>query len=445
MIKPQPYLLKNTIQHYEWGTKGNNAFIPQLLNIKSKKDKPYAELWMGAHPKSPSRIIVDGSELYLDEVIRQHPQETLGSKISKKFSNTLPFLFKVLSANEALSIQVHPHKRQAITLHKKDPENYPDDNHKLEIAIALDSLTALVGFKPYSQIIKTLMEYPEIREFIGEKYMRLSEKRHSEFISESQNLISVQSQMLKPVHHDIFNLLRLPHGDSLSNDDKKKFVKNIFTRLLKKSISDEETLASTIQALFERLMKKKNPTEIEKQFIELFGKYKNDIGVLIIFFLNFVHLKRGEAIFTKPGVPHAYLKGNILECMSSSDNVIRAGLTPKYKDLITLLNVLTFEPASPQILKGKKIRTNVVYKTEAKEFVINLYNTGKKNIDFKDQSGPRILLVFEGVIKFIIGDNGKNKQFEFSKGDSVFLPSILHNFQIASESKAHFVIVSVPA
>ena len=171
MIKPQPYLLKNTIQHYEWGTKGKNAFIPKLLNIKSEKDKPYAELWMGAHPKSPSKIVIDGNEFSLNEVIHQYPGEMLGSKTAKKFSNTLPFLFKVLSANEALSIQVHPDKKQAISLHKKDPINYPDSNQKIEIAIALDSLTALVGFKTFKEILKVLKDYPEIGEFIGNKFV----------------------------------------------------------------------------------------------------------------------------------------------------------------------------------------------------------------------------------------------------------------------------------
>ncbi|HAB52005.1 MAG TPA: mannose-6-phosphate isomerase, class I, partial [Ignavibacteriales bacterium] len=108
MLKSQPYKLKNTIQNYKWGTMGKNAFIPKLLNIKADKDKPYAELWMGAHPKAPSQILIDGKEHDLNEIIRQYPGEMLGSKVSKRFSGTLPFLFKVLSANEALSIQVHP-------------------------------------------------------------------------------------------------------------------------------------------------------------------------------------------------------------------------------------------------------------------------------------------------------------------------------------------------
>lgn len=439
MIKLQPHKLKNTIQYYDWGTIGKNAFIPKLLNIKPEKDKPYAELWMGAHPRSPSKIVIDGKELNLDEVILQYPIKMLGSKTAKKFSNKLPFLFKVLSANEALSIQAHPNKKQALLLHKKDSVNYPDENQKLEIAIALDSLTALVGFKPFSLIIESLKEHPEIREFIGGEFFIKTIK-----MVDKQNFNKVLSG-INPNGITRLILNRFNGLQPLSEDVKKTFVKKIFTQLIKKSISDEKALASTIQTLFIRLTKKKNQTEMEELFIELFAKYKNDIGLLIIFFLNLVHLKRGEAIFTKPGIPHAYLKGNILECMSNSDNVVRAGLTQKYKDLTTLLNVLTFELGRPKILKGKKLKTKVSYKTEAKEFVVQLFNPGKTNIDFNDQSGPRILLMLDGVIKFVVEDDDKIKQFRFSKGDSVFLPSILKNFQIASVRKAYFVIVSVPA
>ena len=438
MLKPQPYMLENTIQHYEWGSRGKNAFIPQLLNIKTEKDKPYAELWMGAHPKASSKIIVDVKEIDLAEVIREYPIETLGRKTVKKFSNTLPFLFKVLSANEALSIQAHPSKRQAISLHKKDPIIYPDSNQKLEIAIALDSLTALVGFKPFNQIMQTLKKYPQIHHFIGKEYLRISGERHSEFISESH------LKMLKQVQQDIFNLFRQPQRDFLSDDVKKKFVKKIFTRLLKRSVSDEVALATTIRKLKNRLLKKNNKTEIEKHFIELFGKYKNDVGLLILFFLNFVHLKRGEAIFTKPGIPHAYLKGNIIECMSNSDNVIRAGLTPKYKDAKTLLKVLNYDLAAPQILKGKKIGSSIIYKTNAKEFEIQIFSSTKKELKFENQIGPRILFVLEGSLRFLFSDDGKNISKEFGKGDSFFLPSVLSNFMIASEKISRFILVSVP-
>lgn len=400
MLKPQPYKLKNTIQHYDWGTKGKHAFIPKLLNIIPEKDKPYAELWMGAHPKASSKIRIDDKLIDLAGAIRNYPIEMLGKKTAKVYSNSLPFLFKVLSASDALSIQVHPSKKQATLLHKRDAVNYPDRNHKLEIAIALDSLTALVGFKPLNQINKTLKQYPEIGKFIGKSRGLFIEKHYS--------------------------------------------FKEIFTKLIKKSISDEEGLKNTIQKIYQRINRKPNQTEIEKYYVTLYKKYKIDFGLLILFFLNLVHLKKGEAIFTKPGVPHAYLKGNILECMSNSDNVIRAGLTPKFKDVNNLLKVLTYDLALPQILKGSKKGHSIVYKTNAKEFEIQIFSLIKKELKFDNQIGPQILLVLEGNLKFLSANDGKNKRTALTKGDSVFLPSILSNFKIASDMPSKFVLVSVP-
>ena len=447
MLKPQPYKLINTIQHYDWGTKGKNAFIPKLLNIKAEKDKPYAELWMGAHPKASSKIILGGKEIDLAEVIRQYSREMLGNNVSKRFSDSLPFLFKVLSANEALSIQVHPNKKQAIALHKKDPINYPDSNQKLEIAIALDSLTALVGFKSLKQIIKTFQDYPEIVKFVGERFINsILIKNLKTVKTVDMRKFNIVLGGINPAENgNIYIPMNRFNGlQVLSEDVQQKFVKKIFTRLLKRSVSDEKALTTTIRKLKNRLSKKKNQTQIEVHFLELCRKYKNDVGLLILFFLNLVHLKRGEAIFTKSGIPHAYLEGNILECMSNSDNVIRAGLTPKYKDIGTLLKVLAYDLAAPQTLRGQKKKNSIIYKTDAKEFEIQIFTSNKNQLKFDNQVGPRILLVLDDKIKLIYEAKGKLASQQFSKGDSLFLPSILSKYKMTSDKSTSFVLVAVP-
>ena len=147
--------MKNKIQHYALGGKGESAYIPRLIGIIPERDKPYAELWMGVHPNAPSYVEIDHSFILLDQLIRENPEEMLGKSVSNTYSNSLPFLLKVLSAEEALSIQVHPTKEQAKILHQKDSKFYPDDNHKPEIAIALDSHLAIVGFKPYPELVDT--------------------------------------------------------------------------------------------------------------------------------------------------------------------------------------------------------------------------------------------------------------------------------------------------
>lgn len=141
IISSRPYLLKNKVQHYKWGAIGTMAYIPQLLGEKAESDKPYAELWIGAHPSFSSEIVIDEVAFPLYDIIQKFPKEILGEYVLNNYSKNLPFLFKVLSAAEALSIQAHPNKQQAISLYARDPEHYPDDNHKPEIAIALDELT----------------------------------------------------------------------------------------------------------------------------------------------------------------------------------------------------------------------------------------------------------------------------------------------------------------
>jgi mannose-6-phosphate isomerase len=77
---------------------------------------------MGTHPSNPSKDVETGRTL--QELIEDN-QELMGSEISEKYNKKLPFLFKVLSINKALSIQAHPNKKLAEQLHSKDPKNYP--------------------------------------------------------------------------------------------------------------------------------------------------------------------------------------------------------------------------------------------------------------------------------------------------------------------------------
>ena len=91
-------------------------------------------------------------------------ESLMGTDISKKYSHKLPFLFKVLSINKALSIQAHPNKKLAEQLHARDPKNYPDDNHKPEMTIAITPFDGLCGFRPLKEIAHFLKTVPSLRE-----------------------------------------------------------------------------------------------------------------------------------------------------------------------------------------------------------------------------------------------------------------------------------------
>ena len=138
----QIFSLENCIQNYDWGSETAIADFLEKPPLQRE-----AELWMGAHPKAPSKITLNGGEkISLDKWISSNPLEILGETIDKKFKQ-LPFLFKLLAAEKPLSIQSHPNIAQAQEGFKREnrlniplnspKRNYKDSNHKPEIICAL--------------------------------------------------------------------------------------------------------------------------------------------------------------------------------------------------------------------------------------------------------------------------------------------------------------------
>ena len=396
------YKLFNKVQNYEWGTKNENAFIPKFLGVKYEPDLPYAELWIGAHSKAPSTIMINGEFISLNKVVEDNPNEWLGESVAEKFNNQLPFLLKVLSANQALSIQTHPNKEQAVKMHAADPANYPDDNHKPEIAIALDELYALVGLKPIKELNDILNENPV-------------------FVENLPNDVKL-----------------ILNNDLHSEEDRvREFYKKMFI-----VAEDETKFENLIDALEKHILGKKNRAEYEEQFLANKNIYGYDVGLLSFFFFNFVKLKEEEAFFTDAGIPHAYLKGDIIECMANSDNVIRAGLTPKFKDVKTLLEVIEYDENIPEILKSTDEKT--CYGTSAEEFEVRLV---KLNVEEKyvvqDRGSVIIGLISEGEV--IVNSIDTNTSLSLLKGESFIVPGAIKklSFKASKNSKIYYVIVPV--
>ena len=131
--KQNIYKLKCAAQNYDWGKPANYSLVAEALRrngLPIDQTKNYAEYWMGTHPNGPSKIIKNGKEILLSDEI----------------NGQLSYLFKILSINKPLSIQLHPDKHDAEILHKNFPKNYKDDNHKPELFIALSDFELLFGF-----------------------------------------------------------------------------------------------------------------------------------------------------------------------------------------------------------------------------------------------------------------------------------------------------------
>ncbi|KAK0653098.1 mannose-6-phosphate isomerase [Cercophora newfieldiana] len=317
------------VNSYDWGKKGQSSAAARFAaatpssDLTIQDDRPYAELWMGTHPSNPSKDLTTGRTL-LDLV--EDNQALLAHSVAARYGKKLPFLFKVLSVNKALSIQAHPNKKLAEQLHARDPKNYPDDNHKPEMAIAITPFEGLCGFRPLGEIAHFLEAVPALRQLVGD-----------DIASEFSNTVKAS-------------------GDNTSEAAtaaNKKVLQKAFAALMSTSEADM-TAATTI--LVENAASAGSDfagggvsstpgSTLAELVARLHGQFGPDCGLFVLFFLNFVTLQPGEALFLRADDIHAYVSGDIIECMASSDNVVRAGFTPKFKDVDTLVSMLTYNYA----------------------------------------------------------------------------------------------------
>lgn len=242
---------------------------------------------MGTHPSNPSKDLHTGRTL-LDLV--SDNQALMSPAISKKYANKLPFLFKVLSINKALSIQAHPNKGLAERLHQKDPKNYPDDNHKPEMTIAITPFDGLCGFRPLSEISHFLQTVPSLRELVGEEIAKEFEEGVK---GQETSEASSKQEENKAVLQKAFTSLM---------ESKPEEVQKAGPKLLQQAKDDGESFAGGGG-------ESNNGKELADLMVRLNGQFPNDIGLFVSFFLNYVQLEVGEAMFLKADDIHAYLSG----------------------------------------------------------------------------------------------------------------------------------------
>jgi mannose-6-phosphate isomerase len=296
------YELEGVIRAYAWGSR---TAIPALLG-QPPGDPPAAELWLGAHPDDPSRVPAHGTTL--EKLIASDPQWTLGRAVVDHFGPQLPFLLKVLAAETALSIQVHPNLAQARAgfatedargVPRESPErNYRDANHKPELLCALTEFDALCGFRPVGATLQLI------------------------------DILGVAA--LAPYREQLASGgLRAAFSALVELDEPAPLVDAVVAALPR--------LAGTEWAAFGSALRR------------VAGDFPGDRGIAVALLLNFVRLAPGEAIFLAAGDVHSYLHGTGVEIMANSDNVLRCGLTGKHIDVPELLRVVDFaELADPR-------------------------------------------------------------------------------------------------
>ena len=392
MIPQSPLPLQAQVQNYAWGKFGADSTVARLYHHKREeipKEQPYAELWLGAHPKSPAIVEIGGTEVALNQLISEQPLEVLGANICRYFGPELPFLFKILSVRTALSIQAHPTKDHAKKLHQRNPKEYPDENHKPEMAIALGSLELLYGLRSAEELKTWLERTPELA-------------------------LVVKTDQLDP---------RQALSDLIS--------------------ADQESIEQACQQLYKRLKKNSDLLPEEKWVLRLEQEYPTgDSGIFCFFIMKLLHLEAGEAIYIGPNIPHAYLDGELAECMANSDNVVRAGLTPKFKDNEALLQMIEDSPFEPCLLDAKEnTLTKAIssYRPPVSEFAIDVLKGSFNPLSLKTNDSVEIIFCLEGNARI----QTENANCELSPGAAFLIPAQIPEYQL-SQTEGQIFRVFVP-
>lgn len=361
--------LKCSVKEYDWGRIGLDSLVARLFlrncNDKIEESKHYAEFWMGTHASGPSFIVEEkGIEnVSLKSWISKNP-EVLGDTVVDKWGIDLPFMFKVLSVAQALSIQAHPDKELAGLLHTLKSNVYKDANHKPEMVLALTEFEALCGFVSFEELEAVLESVPEIMEVVGGAY--------------ADEVLPVNEQDM--------------------DAKETQFLRSIFIKLMS---AGSKVVSVAVSKLINRLNKENKTRQLtskEELALKLEKQYPDDIGVIASFLFNHVRLNPGEALYVASNEIHAYVGGECVECMATSDNVVRAGLTPKNRDVKILCSMLTYKQGPPEILKGVPVNAYTKrYNPPFEEFEVDrcMLDQGA-SVVFPAVPGPSIFLVLSG-------------------------------------------------
>lgn len=377
----RPLRLSGTIQRYTWGKIGQASRLAAMVPGKPPEE-PLAEFWLGGHPKGCSMAqLPDGAWLPLTELCKKHP----GLLGPMRHPQALPFMLKVLSVDPSwgLSIQAHPDLELARKLHLLDPANYPDASHKPEVGVPLSPVTLLYGFRDAEGLRDVLARFPELKEILG---------------------VEVAAQ----IEH--------VRGGS----DHALVRRAAFEALLGAPRVRVEEAVRSVSSRFQREAEPPREVQILERLRKRYGD--RDVGLLALFVLNVVEILPGKAIYIAPNVPHAYLEGDLVECMACSDNVVRAGLTHKFKDVQTLLQMLDYSVAQPEITEPKPgLGGFLEFQLPIREFSLRVLPHGSGFVELQPSEGKAEMLLCLGR-SASIRLSGGGEAMQIRDGESILLP-----------------------
>jgi len=418
--------ITNTPRDYAWGSR---SAIAELLGHPASGG-PEAELWLGAHPGSPSVVTSATPALAgerLDTVLAADPERLLGPGRSR-----LPFLMKVLAADGPLSLQVHPNPAQARAGFERETaagvpldaqeRNYKDDAAKPELILALSpTFEALAGFQHVSMARLLMSELMvgatgDDREVLA----RFAEELSAGHPGETASLGSSA---------DVTKVGMPASGDTVPpHSAEGNALEAVVARLLRGG-DDVDRLVDAVVHAAPHVGEQSSFSREFATVGDLADRFPGDPGIVISMLMNRISLPQGQALALEAGTLHAYLQGLGIEVMTASDNVLRGGLTPKNIDVDELLAVTTFEAESvPMVAPDSPVEGVTVWRPQGDDFVlaqvalgdaagVHGYSlAGPESTSFT-LTGPAVVIVITGGITI----SGATDTISLARGNAAFV------------------------
>jgi mannose-6-phosphate isomerase len=401
-------VLRPVVRPYAWGS---SYAIAELQGRPAPTPGPEAELWMGAHPGAPAALERDGGPTTLDAVIAADPAAELGPECVARFGPRLPFLLKVLAADKALSIQVHPSRAQAQAGFRAENEaglpagdparNYTDDWPKPELLYALTPFEVLAGLRPVADAAALL------RALAVDQLAPLAAQLEA---SQAGPPALMQAGFLRAgVRADVFaSVLRWPA------DGRAALVQDVVAACARLAAT-RPTNASYAGASYAGA----SYAGACAAAVQIAADHPGDLGVVASLLMRHAVLAPGQAVFMPAGGLHAYLRGTGIELLANSDNVVRAGLTGKHLDVPELLKLLDPSVAVP-VLAAHVLPDGISwFDSPAPEFrlyLVDLTDRTEHTVTLPGR-GPRIALCTEGTAVL----HTRGDIVELRRGESAFI------------------------
>lgn len=453
------YTIHPVPKRYAWGSRDS---LQRMFHLDGADAQgPLAEMWFSGHAQSPSIIDVPDDDgvtrpVALTDMIAGDPDAMVGSRGVAEFGPELPFLFKTIAADEPLSLQVHPvdfqaragfnmENRHGIALDAPE-RSFKDMNAKSEMVVALEPFLASVGFAAHSFALRNLQL---LRSPVAQRMAQACASGGRR--GDDSLAIFAQADAMMPVAATVW-------------PESRKRIFRAFHTAVTADASDPDELIDDLMQAAAQAPHARNAMAFDFA-LRAARAFPGDTSVLALLMMNPVRLDEGESVFLPTGVPHAYIYGTGAEIMTNSDNVLRAGMTVKHKDIPNLLQCVDCRPSTPvnpsdARLGALLMRDVVFYKPGVNEYVLAYGHVGAgepwpivdrlavrydalvqqvRGRGVVPHAGPRVLLCTQGEVVCTTETGTRTLR----QGEAVFIPAADGWVRVGGESGS-YLMASTP-